>query len=286
MAASSTLGGMTKTIIIPLNGSEFSERALASAAEISRRTGAQIVLMTSRFGGVVENPERYLHDAGARAQIPASREIVISDRFVIPGLEVLVDEFPEPAICMSTRGHFDVGHWLFGSTAAELISRIQIPILFVGPKVDTGTRPHFATMLVCTDGSDCAEAVFPTAADWTRALSLRTQVVQVLDPEIRGILEAAEADVIESSTVHHVADNLSETSGAEVQWEVLHGDDAADAIVDHAWHTHASLIAMATHGRSGWARIAAGSVATSVIHRAPCPVLVVRPDGRRLNSTT
>jgi nucleotide-binding universal stress UspA family protein len=275
---------MTKAIIVPLDGSGFAERALPYAAEISRRTAAQVVLMTSRFGGVIENPEAYLRDAGDRAHISDAREVVVSDRFVVPGLEVLADEFPDPAICMSTRGHFDVGHWLFGSTAAELISRSKIPMLFVGPAVDTETPPRFDTALICTDGSDCADAVLPSASEWVQSLRLRPEVVQVLDPEIRLELDAHATDVVESATVHRVADDLSRSSGLEVGWEVLHGDDAAHTIVERAIQMHTSIIAMATHGRTGWARIAAGSVATSVVHSSPCPVLLVRPNHNRLNS--
>jgi nucleotide-binding universal stress UspA family protein len=36
------------------------------------------------------------------------------------------------------------------------------------------------------------------------------------------------------------------------------------------------LIAMSTHGRSGLARWAYGSVADRVLHTAKCPVLLVR----------
>ena len=34
---------------------------------------------------------------------------------------------------------------------------------------------------------------------------------------------------------------------------------------------------MASHGRSGWSRLTLGSVAMNVVHRAMCPILVVRP---------
>jgi nucleotide-binding universal stress UspA family protein len=117
-----------------------------------------------------------------------------------------------------------------------------------------------------------------------QSLRLRPEVVQVLDPEIRFELDALAGDVVESSTVHRVADDLSRSSGLEVDWEVLHGDDAAHAIVERAIQMHTSIIAMATHGRTGWARIAAGSVATSVVHSSPCPVMLVRPNDKRLNS--
>ena len=39
----------------------------------------------------------------------------------------------------------------------------------------------------------------------------------------------------------------------------------------------ADMIVMATHGRTGLARIVTGSVAEQVVRRAPCPVVTVRP---------
>ena len=39
----------------------------------------------------------------------------------------------------------------------------------------------------------------------------------------------------------------------------------------------ADMIVMATHGRTGLARIVMGSVAEQVVRRAPCPVITVRP---------
>ena len=46
--------------------------------------------------------------------------------------------------------------------------------------------------------------------------------------------------------------------------------------VELAEECGASLIVIASHGRSGLLRLALGSVAERVIREAPCPVLVVR----------
>jgi hypothetical protein len=48
------------------------------------------------------------------------------------------------------------------------------------------------------------------------------------------------------------------------------------AIVDEARRWSAELIALGTHGRTGLARLALGSVAERVIHIAPVPILLVR----------
>jgi nucleotide-binding universal stress UspA family protein len=42
---------MTKTIIVPLDGSGFAERALAPARTLARQTEASIVLLMARLGG-------------------------------------------------------------------------------------------------------------------------------------------------------------------------------------------------------------------------------------------
>ena len=62
----------------------------------------------------------------------------------------------------------------------------------------------------------------------------------------------------------------------EVHARVLHGTPASRAIRLFAEDLPASLIARATHGRTGPARSALGSVASDVTRTAPCPVLLRR----------
>jgi nucleotide-binding universal stress UspA family protein len=58
---------------------------------------------------------------------------------------------------------------------------------------------------------------------------------------------------------------------------VLEGP-VADALLDHAAASHADLIVMSTHGRSGMERWLLGSVAERVMRGAKMPVLLIRPD--------
>jgi nucleotide-binding universal stress UspA family protein len=56
--------------------------------------------------------------------------------------------------------------------------------------------------------------------------------------------------------------------------------NAADEILKAADNIKADLIAMSTHGRSGWRRLAFGSITDKVLHGANIPVLMVRaPEG-------
>jgi nucleotide-binding universal stress UspA family protein len=54
---------------------------------------------------------------------------------------------------------------------------------------------------------------------------------------------------------------------------------AAEAIINFADQTNASLVAMTTHGRSGVSRWALGSVAERVLRAGNTPLLLVRTPG-------
>jgi nucleotide-binding universal stress UspA family protein len=56
--------------------------------------------------------------------------------------------------------------------------------------------------------------------------------------------------------------------------------NAAEEILKAADELKVDLIAMSTHGRSGWRRLAFGSITDKILHGASVPVLMVRaPEG-------
>jgi len=67
-----------------------------------------------------------------------------------------------------------------------------------------------------------------------------------------------------------------DAGGAVVQLDISEGDPI-DAIIRDGLATNTDLIVMGTHGRSGMDRLMLGSVAESVLRKAPCPVLTVPP---------
>ena len=58
--------------------------------------------------------------------------------------------------------------------------------------------------------------------------------------------------------------------------EVLFGSPES-RIVETAEAIHPDLIVLGSHGYSRWERLLLGSVSDSVVHHAPCSVLIVRP---------
>jgi nucleotide-binding universal stress UspA family protein len=63
---------------------------------------------------------------------------------------------------------------------------------------------------------------------------------------------------------------------------IVTSGNAAEEILKAADHVKADLIAMSTHGRSGWRRAAFGSITDKVLHGSRIPVLMVRaPEGTK-----
>ena len=77
----------------------------------------------------------------------------------------------------------------------------------------------------------------------------------------------------------HLAEllRIAVVAGVEVQVSVQHGEPAG-VILLHANSSNLrvpDLIVLGTHGRRGVDRIRFGSIAERVMHRAPCPILVI-----------
>ena len=62
----------------------------------------------------------------------------------------------------------------------------------------------------------------------------------------------------------------------EVNTSFCEPGDPATTIVEHAAQGGYDLLVLGTHGRTGIAHAALGSVAEKVVRSAPCPVLTVR----------
>jgi nucleotide-binding universal stress UspA family protein len=64
--------------------------------------------------------------------------------------------------------------------------------------------------------------------------------------------------------------------GVKARVEVGTANDVSMELLRIAEHNHVDLIAMATHGMTGWRKLAFGSVTDKVVRLATCPVLVLR----------
>jgi nucleotide-binding universal stress UspA family protein len=64
----------------------------------------------------------------------------------------------------------------------------------------------------------------------------------------------------------------------EAKTEVVVGEDPAVEILSYIRREKVGLVAMATHGRTGLARMLLGSVAAKLLSARAVPIFLVRPD--------
>ena len=268
---------MPKTVVVPLDGSTFAERALRPAAEVARRAGAHVVVMTARYGGVVVEPKRYLEEAARAAGIDDPEPVVVEGRLAASAIAAVVSEQSDAVIVMTTHARQRLGQALFGSVAEEILRRAPAPVLLVGPSVPDDPTP-LAELIVCLDGSALANAILPFAAAWARDLHLDVVLVRVAEADPKSPLPESDPVARDLADLQHIASELEPTGGS-VRCQVLHHPRAAEAIVEFARNHPRALLALTTHGRTGLARVTAGSTAIAVVRDARCPVLVARPAG-------
>jgi len=132
-------------------------------------------------------------------------------------------------------------------------------------------------ILVPLDGSVTAEAILPHVRRLLRRHDSEVILLRVAVPPtsedqmtvVEAILAAAR------EYIAGVRDRLGQ-QGVRARAEVRMGP-AAGTILDAAEEEGVSLIALATHGRTGLRRALFGSVAEHVVRKSPVPVLAVRP---------
>jgi nucleotide-binding universal stress UspA family protein len=178
---------------------------------------------------------------------------------------------PDAVVVMSTHGRGRSAAVL-GSTTDRVLRRVAGPIVAVGPACDVDTAsPVSGPFVVALDGSVRAECILPVATGWARDLGGTPWLVQAVP-------RTSSPSAWRARYLAPLARDLRTGTNASVQYETLEGEQAARSIVEFAKLTDAPLIFMATHGRSGLARLASGSVAADVLRNAPCPVVLLRPD--------
>jgi len=146
------------------------------------------------------------------------------------------------------------------------------------------------SILAPLDGSDMGEFAAPYVARVALALDLPVVVMRVVEwsawassdsgyllaPQVYKEVTEAAMEAAQSES-RHISDELRAV-GASVRAVVERGNPRNDLLTLETAE-HVALTVMATHGRSGLARVALGSIADYVSRHGQSPVLLVRARG-------
>lgn len=260
---------MPETIVVPLDGSDAAEAALGPAAAIARRTGARLVLVSSRLGGPGD-PDAYLGDIQTGLDVPSVETVVVRDRRAPGAVDLVAGRHPDPVVCMRTSGRSGLRAVVFGSVAQEVLRRARVPVLLVGPAVAPDWELP-TDVVACVDDRPASRSMVPLAAEYAGALGSRLWIVTVVPARGREA-DPARAAAFEDACRRLVEERAESVAPMEARWRVVHGDPAEELIA-MASGFPAALMVMATRGHVGLGPATVGSVTTDVVRRATGPVL-------------
>lgn len=192
-----------------------------------------------------------------------------------------ITEYAETAaidlIAMPTHGRTGIGELLVGSTTERVSRTTTVPVLTLRPDSDGLTYP-FETLLVPTDGSECAAQ----ALDLATGIAVNDAILHILSAVDTAAFGGSDSlphyDALETEAgevVETAADRARSGGVDEIIETVEHGTSIPAAIRSYADETEIDCIVMGTHGRTGLDRYLLGSVTEAVVRSADQPVLIV-----------
>ncbi len=155
----------------------------------------------------------------------------------------------------------------------------------VQPAVSPGREVALKPIVFATDFSPASEPAFKKAVEMARKEGAELIVAHVYDPPASlshsGVADDIIAADLEETIRRDVEKRIepvlekARAEGVRARGEILAGH-APKMLAELAETSGAGLLVLGTHGRTGFKKLVAGSVANDVIATAPCPVLTVR----------
>lgn len=296
---------MFNKILVPLDGSELAERALAPAFKLGAQAEDQVLLLRAVIPLV---PEVYIEGGYKMPWLDQALELrhrealdyletiqksrsLTQPRVRVKAVdgevaEVLLDTAAAEQvglIVISSHGYAGITRWMLGSVAEKILHGAKCPVLVI-----RSPQP-IRHMLIPLDGSELSEmALAPGLAvaaglgcDVTLLRAVKrvaTSEIDQLDQYERGLGRRLVEDIHNEAEdyLSHLATNYR-SSEIRIKTIVVH-EPAADSILQYVERHGIDMIAMSTHGRTGLQRWVAsrGSVTEKVIRGGQHSMLVVR----------
>lgn len=272
---------MYKRILVPLDGSHFSEEVIPYAAGLAAVHGTELVLLR-----VLDKEAD--HDEAADyierlAAVHKARGLCLlkMDDVAHTIVEQARGE-PATLLAMTSHGRSGLMEIMLGSVTQRVVRDARGPVLVYHP---TGaSRSDHAPIrlrrvVLPLQGNSPHEAMANQAAQFARWVDAELEVVSAVQTDgAGGVSEefGSEITMLESSYVRSKAAELARHHGVRVNWEVLHGDPTT-AINDHVADRRDAILAMVTRCRGALEAAVLGSVTLNCLRKAGVPILMRLP---------
>ena len=182
-------------------------------------------------------------------------------------------------IVIGTHGFTGLRHLFLGSTAERVIRHAPCSVLVVRKQTGRNAKPFFKPkkILVPTDFSKLSAQAHQSAVALARQYQSQLHLLYVV-PADYDLMDYARHAAEEKKAGQKKLGEMSKkltTKKISVKTEIRNGRPATE-ITDACRELGSDLIAISTHGRTGWDHVFLGSTTEEVVRHSLCPVLVVR----------
>lgn len=276
-----------KKILVPTDFSKPALWALEAAVSMAKKAKAQIVLLHiveqlspesfntegQTFEGagweeklftlkLIERNKQQLADMAKYAEdagVIIHRELRVGNPF--HGIRAMITDHDVDLIVMGTSGHSKIEAMLVGSHTEKVVRHAKCPVLTVHQKP---TGKDFVNIVYATSVNQSERAFAAVVRTVQEMYKAKIHLVRVNTPInfqpdhiVKKTMEQFARQMLLENYTINVFNDWSEEEG----------------INNFAASINADLITMATHGRTGFARVLVGSIAEDVLLQANRPVL-------------
>lgn len=276
-----------KKILVPTDFSKPASIATDVAADIAKRSGAELVLLhivegasegsiniegEASYSGnwenklftlkLIEKAKKQLARIAEDSKlsgIKVRQELRMGTPF--HGMNAIITEKKVDLVVMGTSGRSELAQMIIGSNTEKVIRQSQCPVLTVQNKP---ARKDFKNIVYATSMSKDEEV-------FSRIVK-RTQ--QVYDSTIHLVRINTPGNFQRDAVVkQYMQDFAKKLQLKNYTINVFNDLTEEDGIIYFADSIDADMVAMATHGRTGFAHVLAGSIAEDVASHSRRPVL-------------
>ena len=282
---------MTKPIVVGVDGSDSALRAVRWATEEAASRNAPVKLVhacllvaaytptlpSSADDVLADEGREWLREASrAAADVALQVDVTLALERGDPAMVLVEASGKAQLMVLGSRGLGGFTGLVIGSVASKLAQRGACPLVVVrGEDMDRAGKP----VVVGVDGSPASEAAIVFA--YEQAARLHAPLVAVHTwsdtvPAATLAIDWQEIQTVESEVLSERLAGWQEKYPEVCVERVVTWDRPARSLIEQA--RDAQLVVVGSRGRGGFAGLLLGSTSQALVHHAPCPVAVVRPD--------
>lgn len=299
---------MLSRLLIPLDGSQRAKDAVSVAQALAARFKSSIVLVrvTEQVDdrAALDAARGYLAEIAARlGALGFAVSVVAQAGDVATCIASVTEAEGADLIVLAPHDATGIGHLrslIIPSVSDQIVERGSVPVLIVPPHAFLEPAMSFVSsptpmahpLVIALDGSAQAEVIVPVATALARGLNQWIILARVVYESASGAPGARSDEPRELLSMGHrkVQQLLAEERAAhryvaavrrsivaqtpvKVQTRVIAGDPA-ERLLQLGADADAGLLALASHGQGGLARVLPGSVALALMRQSPLLLLV------------